>query len=98
MFLEKVPYGVKVRVKGDDIGGYVAQYALHCSRIFPASWTSIVAYTSDLDKAQTCFTTFEEAHVAAVEEYNRWIAFYKRNEERKKEVKKVSNKVVWKNM
>jgi len=31
---KKVPYGVKVRVRGNEKNGFIAEYAIHASRFF----------------------------------------------------------------
>ena len=94
MFFKKVPYGVKVRVKGNDETGYTAECALHCSRILPACWTTVVAYDKD-HKAVCRFETLKEAKAVAMHEYDRWISFYMRKEAERKDAKMASKQVVW---
>jgi hypothetical protein len=92
---EKVPYGVKVRVRGGD-GSFIAEYAIWTRRFFPFldSWTVINYWLPNKGYLNT-FPTFELAKEAAMREYNSWMTYYK-NEEEKKRLKKVQRKVVWK--
>ena len=92
---KKIPYGVKVRVKGSDETGYVPQIALACYRFLPFfdSWANLYMYTK-LGKKNR-FDTIEEAQQIAMKEYNQWIAYYKDKEADYKASKKVSKRVVW---
>lgn len=93
---KKVPYGVKVRVKGSDETGYIAQYAICCSRFFPTfDWTSLFVYDNKTKERKTSFATLEEAQELAMAEYDSWMKYYKEKEARKAERKKVSNNIVW---
>lgn len=87
---QSVPHGVKVRVIGDDKSGYDAQYAIHCSRIVPDTWTLVTE-----SPQQRRFATFKEAQDAAMKEYKGWIKFYDRKNLEKLAKKNKSNKVVW---
>ena len=98
---EKVPYGVKVRVRGNEKDGFVAEYALHCSRFlsffteFADDWKLISRYTHTPVTRQDTFPTLVSAREAAMAEYDGWIKFYERAEETKR-VAKSQRKVVWK--
>ena len=98
---KKVPYGVKVRVRGNEKDGFVAEYALHCSRFlsffteFADYWQLISHYTHTPYTKQDTFPTFELAKEAAMRHYDSWIKFYEREEETKR-VAKSQRKVVWK--
>ena len=88
---EKVPYGVKVRVRGNEKDGFIAEYAIHASRFFTLFDVWIVLH---YPSANT-FPTFELAKEAAMKQYDSWISFYKRDEETKR-IAKAQRKVVWK--
>ena len=95
---KKIPHGVKVRVRDSDETGYVAEYALYCSRFFPCldTWTLIKCYTARKQGDNT-FPTFELAQKAAMEQYDRWIEFYERKKEEEKRQKSLKkNLVIWK--
>lgn len=94
---KKIPYGVKVRVRGNDETGYVAEYCTHSSRFFPFLdiWTLIKRY--QVGKTSNTFPTFELAQKAAMEQYKSWIDFFQRREEEKKAQKKVKRaRIIWK--
>lgn len=93
---KKVPYGVKVRVKGSEKTGYVPQYAICCNRFLPFldTWTSLYIVEKGVTKA--CFDTLSEAQEIALARYDEWIAYYKRKEEEDKQRRKVSRKTAWK--
>ena len=92
---KKIPYGVKVRVRGNEQDGFIAEYATHCIRFAPFfdSWT-IKKYYSE-GKYIEMFPTLELAKHAAMDEYVGWIDFYKRREETKR-IAKSQRKIVWK--
>lgn len=90
---KKAPYGVKVRVKGNDSTGYVAQYAICCSRFFPSQWTTLVLFKNG--KEIHTFDTLDEAQTVAMHEYDRWIEYYKQKEARKKQLKAVAKLTAW---
>lgn len=93
---KKVPYGVKVRVKGNEVTGYRAQLCITCSRILPDFmniWSDIHAYENGIQTI--VFDTLEAARAVAMKEYESWIAYYKQCEEETKQTKKVAKKVVW---
>ncbi len=94
---KKVPYGVKVRVRGNEKDGFIAEYTLHSSRFaaFLHDWRLISRYTHTPFTKHDTFPTLESAKEAAMESYNSWINFYKREEERKR-IAKGQSKVVWK--
>ena len=104
VMFKKIPYGVKVRVRGTEHDGFIAEYALHCARFlhFLDEW-NLINYYPHLRtrrphapvKKQDTFPTFELAKEAAMTEYDGWIDFYKRAEETKR-VAKLQRKVVWK--
>ena len=89
-FFQSAPYGVKVRVIGDDKSGYDAQYAICCSRVIPDNWTLVTE-----SPQQRRFATFQEAKDAAMKEYKSWIKFYERKKLEKLAKKSKSNRVVW---
>lgn len=90
---KKVLHGVKVRVKGSDATGYIAQYAICCSRFFPAQWGTIIKFKGG--KEIHTFDTLEEAQGAAMEEYSRWIHYYEEKEARKQKQKDVAKLTAW---
>jgi hypothetical protein len=95
---KKVPYGVKVRVRGNEKDGFVAEYAIHVSRFLPFmdNWSIIQYYPSaNLSYPVNTFPTFELAKEAAMKQYDSWIKFYERAEETKR-IAKAQRKVVWK--
>ena len=94
---EKIPYGVKVRVRGNEKDGFVAEYALHCTRFTPFfdTWSLISHYTHTPYTKSDTFPTLESAKEAAMKQYDSWISFYKRDEETKR-IAKAQRKVVWK--
>jgi hypothetical protein len=90
---EKVPYGVKVRVRGNEQDGFIAEYAICTYRFFPFldTWTVIKNYS---DSTST-YSTLEHAKEVAMIKYHSWINFYERAEEEKR-IAKSQRKVVWK--
>jgi len=94
---KKVPYGVKVRVRGNEKDGFIAEYAICTTRFTPFldNWSLISHYTHTPFTRNDTFPTFESAKEAAMESYNSWINFYEREEERK-QIAKGQSKVVWK--
>lgn len=95
---EKVPYGVKVRVRGNEKHGFIAEYAICTTRFLPFldNWSIIKNYSSANYKYSTnTFPTLESAKEAAMREHYRWIGHFKREEETKR-VAKSQRKVVWK--
>ena len=95
---EKVPYGVKVRVRGNEKDGFVAEYALHTTRFLPFmdNWSIIQYYPSaNISYPVNTFPTFELAKEAAMKQYDSWIDFYDRAKETKR-IAKAQRKVVWK--
>jgi hypothetical protein len=95
---EKVPYGVKVRVRGNEQDGFIAEYALNTDRFlsFLDSWSIIRHYPSaNAGYPKDTFPTLELAKTAAMEQYDSWIDFYKRKEETNR-VAKAQRSVVWK--
>ena len=93
---KKIPYGVKVRVRGNEQDGFIAEYALNCSRFYPINWWSLIShYTHTPYTKQDTFPTFELAKEAAMTQYDSWIKFYERKEEEKR-IAKSQRKVVWK--
>ncbi len=94
---EKVPYGVKVRVRGNEQDGFIAEYAICTYRFLPFldSWTIAKNYPFGTGYSQDTFPTFDLAKEAAMIHYDRWIGFYKREEETKR-IAKSQRKVVWK--
>ena len=95
---KKIPYGVKVRVRGNEKDGFIAEYAICCTRFTPFldNWSVIKNYPSaNLSYPVNTFPTFELAKEAAMERYDGWINHFKRDEEEKK-VAKAQRKVLWK--
>ena len=94
---EKIPYGVKVRVRGNEKDGFIAEYAICCTRFTPFldNWSLISRYTHTPYTKNDTFPTLELAKEAAMERYDGWINHFKRDEEEKK-VAKAQRKVVWK--
>jgi hypothetical protein len=95
---EKVPYGVKVRVRGSEQDGFVAEYAICTYRFLPFldNWSLIKHYPSaNRGYPSNTFPTLELAKEAAMIQYNRWIDFYKNSEEQTR-IAKSQRKVVWK--
>jgi hypothetical protein len=94
---KKIPYNVKVRVRGNEQDGFVAEYALDCWRFLPFmdNWRPISNYKPfrkwNLD---ITFPTLEEAKAAAMEKYDSWIDSYKRSEETKR-ASKVQRNIIW---
>ena len=90
---EKVPYGVKVRVRGNEQDGFVAEYAICTYRFLPFldNWNLIKHYPS----SSNTFPTLELAKEAAMTKYDSWIEHFKRDEETKR-IAKSQRKVVWK--
>jgi len=96
---KKVPYGVKVRVRGNEQDGFIAEYATCCSRFLPFfdRWF-VINYFPSADRVSNTFPTFELAKEAAMKQYDSWIGIYKRKDDRKekeKQVAKAQRKVVW---
>jgi hypothetical protein len=95
---EKVPYGVKVRVRGNEKDGFVAEYAICTTRFLPFldNWNIIKNYPSaNRAYPSNAFPTLELAKEAAMKQYDSWIDFYERAEETKR-IAKSQRKVVWK--
>ena len=94
---KKVPYGVKVRVRGNEQDGFIAEYTLHASRFTPflADWRLISHYTHTPFTKYDTFPTFESAKEAAMAQYDSWINHYK-NAEEKTRIAKSQSKVIWK--
>ena len=91
---KKIPYGVKVRVRGKTGIGYKAEICINYSRFSPFNiWTPI----SSRKRGYTAYTydTLEDAQEAAMSQYNDWIDYYKRDEENKQKLKKVPNGTIW---
>jgi hypothetical protein len=94
---EKVPYGVKVRVRGNEKDGFIAEYAICTTRFTPFldNWSLISHYTHTPYTKKDTFPTFELAKEAAMKQYDSWIDFYDRAAETKR-IAKSQRKVVWK--
>lgn len=93
--LKKVPYGIKVRVKGNDVTGYRAQLCISYSRFVPFLniWSDISIRKNGV--RQVVFASLREAQVVALKEYDQWISYAKFREDEDKQTKKVAKKVVW---
>ena len=94
---EKVPYGVKVRVRGNEQDGFIAEYAICTYRFLPFldNWNIISHYTHTPYTKNGTFSTFELAKEAAMTNYHSWINFYKMCEEQTR-LAKAQRKIVWK--
>jgi hypothetical protein len=94
---KKIPYGVKVRVRGNEKDGFIAEYAISFFRFMPflCNWYIIYNYTHTPYSRQDTFRTLELAKEASIREYHRWIGNRKRDEEEKR-VAKAQRNVVWK--
>lgn len=92
---KKVPYGVKVRIKGNGVTGYRVQRCISYNRFIPFLniWSDIAVYNGG--NKTVVFDTLEAAQKVAMKDYDTWIDYYKRCEEEAKQTKKISNKVVW---
>jgi hypothetical protein len=98
VMFEKIPYGVKVRVRGNEQDGFIAEYAICCSRFLPFfdSWNIIRHYPSgNYSYSTDTFPTLELAKEAAMTKYDNWIVHFKREEETKR-IAKAQRKIVWK--
>ena len=99
---KKIPYGVKVRVRGNEQDGFIAEYALYCARFTPFldNWSIIRNYPSgNVSFPLNTFATFELAKEAAMEQYDSWIKFYERKQEEERisvRIAKSQRSVVWK--
>ena len=93
---EKIPYGVKVRVRGNEQVGFVAEYAICCSRFFPFldNW-NVIRYRGGSFSSLDTFPTLELAKEEAMNQYDRFINLYK-SEEVTKRIVKEQRSVVWK--
>lgn len=96
VMFKKIPYGVKVRVKGNEETGYVAQYAISCIRFLPFLdiWSNITRMK--MGGTAVRFDSLEDAQDFAMRKYNSWISYFKAKEAEDRERSKVSNKIVWK--
>ena len=95
---EKIPYGVKVRVRGNEKDGFIAEYAICTYRFLPFmdNWSIIQHYPSgNRGYPSNTFTTLELAKEAAMIKYDSWMNFYK-NAEEETRIAKSQSKVVWK--
>lgn len=92
---KKVPYGIKVRVKGNDVTGYRAQLCISYSRFIPFLniWSDISIRKNGV--RQVVFTSLREAQIVALKEYDQWISYSKMREDEDKQTKNVAKKVVW---
>ena len=92
---KKIPYGVKVRVRGCDITGYHAELCIRFCRAFSFMnmWTPIVKYVDG--KEVTTYSTLAEAQLVALDEYDEWIRYYSKKERLEKERKAVARRTVW---
>lgn len=95
---KKVPYGVKVRVRGNEKDGFIAEYSINTFRFVTPfdAWSIIKHYPSgNYSYSTDTFPTLELAKEAAMIQYDRWINHYKREEETKR-IAKSQRKIVWK--
>jgi hypothetical protein len=94
---KKVPYGVKVRVCGNEKDGFIAEYALYTYRFLPFidDWRLISHYTHTPYTRHDTYPTLASAKLAAMTQYDSWINHFKREEETKR-IAKAQRKVLWK--
>ena len=94
---KKIPYGVKVRVRGNEKDGFIAEYAICTTRFTPFldNWRLISRYTHTPYTKNDTYPTLASAKEAAMAQYDSWINHYKREEETKR-IAKSQSKVVWK--
>ena len=94
---KKVPYGVKVRVRGNEKNGFIAEYAINTFRFLPFldNWSLISRYTHTPFTKNDTYPTLADAKLAAMAQYDSWINHYKREEETKR-IAKSQSKVIWK--
>jgi hypothetical protein len=95
VMFQKIPYGLKVRVRGSEDTGYRADICYGYNRFFPFLniWTDLARYNYGLPTV--AFKTMDEATEVAMTEYNRAISYYVQKEEKDKQLKKVSKRTVW---
>lgn len=84
---KKVPYGLKVRIRGDHINGYKVEECLHASRFFP-----FMDYWAG---SPHVFKTLDDAKKFAKDSYDRWIVYYERKAQEAIRLNKVSKTIVW---
>lgn len=85
---EKVPYNVKVRVKGDEQTGYVVQSCISYNRFFPFMNTWRTIGSQGATWGEFIFKTLEEAEAVAAKEYKGWMDFYEAREWERQQTKK----------
>lgn len=92
---KKVPYGVKVRVRGNERDRFVAEIDFDAHRFLPflGTWITIKNEHPATGQLET-FPTFELAQEAAMRHYHRWVAYIIARKKTRL-VKKVSRKTVW---
>ena len=91
---EKVPYGVKVRVKGSIDTGYVVEEAICTYRFLPFldSWVAVSKFSGG--KRTDIFTDYDEAQEFAQVCYDNWMKYYATKEEAKRQRKIVAKSKV----
>mgnify|MGYP000026141105 FL=1 len=97
VMFEKVPYGVKVRVRGNEQAGFIAEYVICPYRFlsFMDNWNLISRYTHTPFTKHGTFPTLELAKEAAMTKYDSLINHFRHDEEQKK-IAEAQRKVVWK--
>jgi len=97
VMFKKIPYGVKVRVRGNEKDGFIAECAIRTYWFLPFmdDWRLIHRYTHTPYTKNDTFPTLESAKEAAMTLYHRWINDFKHEEEEKR-IAKAQCKVVWK--
>ena len=92
---KKVPYGVKVRIKGNSMSGYRVEECIKSNRFLPFLdvWMH-VCFFKDGKKIEA-FQYFEEAQAFAEICYDKWIKYYNEKEESAKIEKRIAKTVAW---
>lgn len=92
--MAKHPYGIKVRVRGDDNSGYRIQYTYNNFRFLPflTMWFDYEPYING--SRTTVFSHIDNAKKWALSWYDRMIEQAKEEIDRKKK-RKNAKKVVW---
>lgn len=86
---KKIPHGVKVRVIGNEVDGYIVQQAICCLRFLPLpfldDFTTVGVYIADKDMA------IQHANNT----YDSWMRYYARKEAAKARAKSLKKHIVW---
>lgn len=92
---KKVPYGVKVRIKGNSMSGYRVEECIKSIWFAPFfdTWCNMIKYSGG--KKIEVFDNFEDAQEFAQECYDKWIKYYNEKEESAKIEKRIAKTVAW---